>query len=155
MWTLHSPTMLSWQQQWWVSPALIMGRVKGWQLQWQLCTHCGAEGLSWVFGGCCARHGLSPLGWQAPVWSHIPGALLHPESGLQGSVSLGLPLPLLPSGSLSSSCGFPALETKMSWNVPPLRCSFSLCLLCAIWCFHLPGCACKAVCALAHLAYVA
>lgn len=77
------------------------------------------------------------------------------NQGCKALSAWGLPLPLLPSGSLSSSCVFPALATKMSWNVPPLGCSFSLCLSCAIWCFHLPGCACKAVCALAHLAYVA
>lgn len=43
-----------------------------------------------VFGSWCARHSLSPLGWQAPVWSCIPGALPHPESGPQGRASLGL-----------------------------------------------------------------
>lgn len=99
----------------------------------------GTTFLYWADEIQCGSALLEPF----PIWNQ----------GCKAVSAWGLLLPLLPSGSLSSSCGFRALETKMSWNVPPLRCSFFLCLPCTMWCFHLPGCACKAVCALAHLAY--
>lgn len=61
-------------------PCFNYGKGESWQLQWQLCTHCSAEGLSWVFWWllCQARpfsSGLTGSSVEPHSWSPSPSEI--------------------------------------------------------------------------------
>lgn len=83
--------------------------------------------VCWWFHGSiarrCVRHGVPPLGWQAPAWSCIARALPHPDSGLQGSASLGLAAAFAALWEPALQFWIPSFSNKNILKHPAPRCS--------------------------------